>query len=61
MRTTTRECIVSAKTMHRRVAGAVSIDCKPGPSTVLTAKEEQRLVQYVIEMSGLVFGLLDRM
>lgn len=36
---------------------SVTIDCKPGPATILTAEEESRLDQYIVDMSGMGFGL----
>ena len=36
----------SVETLRRRVVGAVGVDCKPGPPTVLTAEEEQKFVDY---------------
>ena len=43
--------------LRRRVSGPVSIECKPGPSTVLTKDEEECLAKYVIEMADRGFGL----
>ena len=38
---------VPVETLRRRVTGAVDIACRPGPSTVLTEDEEDRLAIYV--------------
>ena len=48
---------VPVETLRRRVAGSVPLECKPGPPTVLTSEEESRLVQYIIDMSDMGFGL----
>ena len=45
------------ETLRRRVNGTVTLDCKPGPSTMLTKEEEQCLAKYVIEMADRGFGL----
>ena len=34
----------------------MEIGCKPGPSFILTAAEEQRLVDYALEMSKIGYG-----
>ena len=52
-----RQCNVPVETLRRRVVGAVGVDCKPGPPTVLTPDEEVKLVNYIIEMSDMGFGL----
>jgi hypothetical protein len=48
---------IPVETLRRRVTGVVDILCKPGPSTVLTSEEEDRLVVYAIEMADRGFGL----
>ena len=45
------------ETLRRRVNGSVSIDCRPGPSTVLTEEEEEHLANYLVQMSDMGFGL----
>ena len=50
---------VPVETLRRRVNGAVSVDCKPGPSTILTKDEEECLAKYVIEMADRGFGLVS--
>ena len=50
---------VLVETLRRRVNGAVSVDCKPGPSTILTKDEEECLAKYVIEMADRGFGLVS--
>ena len=35
----------------------VSVDCKPGPPTVLTSEEEARLADYCVVMADMGFGL----
>ena len=48
---------VPHETLRRRVLGIVEMDCKSGPSTVLTANEEEKLAQYIVEMADMGFGL----
>ena len=48
---------VPLETLRRRVIGTVDISCKPGPSTVLTSDEEDKLAEYAIEMCDRGFGL----
>ena len=48
---------VPHETLRRRVVGAVEEGCKPGPSTVLTNEEEERLALYIVEMAEMGFGL----
>ena len=50
---------IPVKTLRRRIIGSVSLDCKPGPSTVLTKEEEQCLAKYIIEMADRGFGLVS--
>ncbi len=49
LREAARTYNVPVETLRRRVTGAVSIDCRPGPGTVLT-KEEDAVVKYLISM-----------
>ena len=48
---------VPVETLRRRVTGAVDIVCRPGPPTVLTEDEEQRLAVYIAEMGQMGFCL----
>ena len=52
-----REYNVPVETLRRRMSGAVTEDCRPRPSTVLTKGEEECLAKYVIEMADRGFGL----
>ena len=45
------------ESLRRRIMGMVSIDCRPGPPTILTSYEEDRLARYCVEMSDMGFGL----
>lgn len=45
------------ETLRRRVTGAVDINCKPGPTTVLDAQEEEKIASYVVKMADMEFGL----
>ena len=47
---------VPVRTLRRRVAGIVSLDCRPGPPTVLTSEEEARLAKYCVAMADMGFG-----
>jgi len=48
---------VPFETLRRRVNGSVIPGCKPGPATVLTEEEEDRLSLYLKEMAEMGFGL----
>lgn len=48
---------VPHETLRRRTTGAVAVDCKPGPSTVLTKEEECILAKYCIDMADMGYGL----
>lgn len=48
---------VPVETLRRRVTGAVDIVCRPGPPTVLTEDEEERLAVYITDMAEMGFGL----
>ena len=48
---------VPVETLRRRTAGLVSLDCRPGPPTVLTSEEETRLAEYCVAMADMGFGL----
>ena len=37
--------------------GLVSLDCRPGPPTVLTSEEETRLAEYCVATTDMGFGL----
>ena len=48
---------VHVETLRRRVAGIVSLDCRPGPPTVLTSEEKAHLTEYCVAMADMGFGL----
>ena len=48
---------VPFETLRRRVNGSVILRCRPGPATVLTEQEEERLASYLIQMGQMEFGL----
>ena len=48
---------VPFETLRRRVTGSVKLDCRPGPSTVLSEEEEELLASYLVQMSEIGFGL----
>ena len=48
---------VPLETLRRRVTGAVEMDCKPGPPTILTKEEEDKIYEYLIKMSDMGYGL----
>lgn len=45
------------ETLRRRVVGEVEINCRPGPPTIFTPEEEQLIVNYLVTMSDMGFGL----
>ena len=56
MREASRLYNVPLETLRRRVNGKVSLNCKPGPKTVLI-EEETKLAEYLIEMSEMGYGI----
>ena len=45
------------ETLRHRTSHIVSLECTPGPPTVLISEEEEQLVLYLIKMSDMGFGL----
>ena len=56
LREAARALNIPVETLRRRVVGSVDLDCRPGPTTVLT-HEEARLAEYCVTMSDMGFGL----
>ena len=56
LREVARKYNVPVETLWRRTTGLVSLDCRPGPPTVLTTEEEARLAQYCVAMADMGFG-----
>ena len=48
---------VPAITLNRRIDTSPPAEAKPGPQTVLSKEEEERLVSYIITMAQIGFGL----
>ena len=48
---------VPVETLRRRVKGFVPVECRPGLPTILSQEEEDRLYQYLIDMSEMGYGL----
>ena len=48
---------IPVETLRRHANGSVEAGCKPGPSTVLTDEEEDRLATYLVEMTDMGFSL----
>jgi len=48
---------VPYETPRRHITGSVEAGCKPGPSTVHTKGEEDRLASYLLQMSEMGLGL----
>uniref|UniRef100_A0A1X7TMN9 HTH psq-type domain-containing protein n=1 Tax=Amphimedon queenslandica TaxID=400682 RepID=A0A1X7TMN9_AMPQE len=48
---------VPVETLRRRTNGTVHVDCKPGPATVLSKEEEDKLCEYLIMMADMGYGL----
>ena len=45
------------ESLRRRIIGSVELNCRPGPPTVLTEEEEERLADYLIQMSEMGYGI----
>ena len=48
---------VPVETLRRRVIGAVAVDCRPGPKTIMTDTEEMMLCEYIVNMADMGYGL----
>ena len=57
IREAARRYNVPITTLLRRVNGTVSLGCKPGPNPVFPTPVEDRLVEYLINMADMGFGL----
>ena len=57
LRQAAREFDVPVTTLKRRVDDLVSVDAKPGPPTVLTKEEEEKLCKYCFDMCDMGYGL----
>ena len=57
LREAARAYHVPVETLRRRVTGAVSINCRPGPPTVFTIEEESMICDYLITMADMGYGL----
>ena len=57
IREASRKYNVPVTTLYRRTSGAVMLGCRPGPNPVLTVNAEERLVNYIVNMSEMGFGL----
>ena len=57
LREASRTYNVPIETLRRRVAGKVTLDCRPGPDTILTHEEEDVLAHYVLKMADMGYGL----
>ena len=57
LRQAAREYGVPATTLKRRIDTSLPAEAKPGPQTVLSKEEEERLVSYIITMAQIGFGL----
>ena len=49
--------VVPVETLRRRVIGAVAVDCRPGPKTIMTDTEEMMLCEYIVNMADMGYGL----
>ena len=56
-RKASRKYNVPVESLRLRVIGAVEINARPGPYTVLMSEEEDSLAKYVIDMADMGFGL----
>ena len=57
LREAVRRYNVPLATLSRRVHGTVKMGCRPGPEPVLPPAAEDSLVNYIIEMADMGFGL----
>jgi len=57
LRQAAREFDVPVTTLKRRVDGEVPLNAKPGPPTVLTKEEEDKLCNYCFAMCDMGYGL----
>ena len=57
LRAASRMYNIPLETLRRRVNGSVDIDCRPGPSSVLSKEEEDALALYIVKMVEMGFGL----
>lgn len=57
LRQAAREFGVPVTTLKRHVDGVVPLNAKPGPATVLTREEEEKLYQYCLDMCNMGYGL----
>ena len=57
LREAAREYSVPVTTLKRRVDGSVPVDARPGPTTVLTREEEEKLCKYCFDMCDMGYGL----
>jgi len=57
LRQAAREYGVPPTTLKRRIDTSLPAEAKPGPSTVLSKEEEDRLAKYIITMAEMGFGL----
>ena len=48
---------IPVETIRKRVNGSVKMGCRPGPSTILTEEEEDKLVSYLITMADMGYGI----
>ena len=48
---------IPVETLRRRTDGRVEAGCRPGPSTILTDEEEDKLASYLVQMADMGFGL----
>ena len=47
---------IPKSTLHLYAIGKIELGSRPGPSSILTTAEEEKLVQYVVEMSRIGYG-----
>ena len=48
---------IPVQTLRRRTDGRVETGCRPGPSTILTDEQEDKLASYLVQMADMGFGL----
>ena len=57
LRETARLYNLPVESLRRQIIGSVALNCRPGPPTVLTEEEEERLAAHLIQMSEMGYGI----
>ena len=52
---------VPIETLRQRVIGSVEVGCKPGPATIFSKEEEDKISKYLVSMADIGYGLTGEM